>query len=44
MPRTKGSENRPKFTTESASQIAEKQEAMLPLLQRSLLIPPTSIL
>ena len=28
MPRTKGSKNRPKFTNDSASQIAEKQESI----------------
>ena len=31
MPRTKGSKNRPKHTTDFASQIAEKQEAITSL-------------
>ena len=31
MPRTKGSKNRPKHTTDFASQIAEKQESIASL-------------
>lgn len=31
MPRTKGSKNRPKLTTDFASQIAEKQESIISL-------------
>ena len=31
MPRTKGSKNRPKYTTDFVSQIAEKQESIASL-------------
>ena len=39
MPRTKGSKNRPKLTTDIASQIAEKQESIASLTAEITSIP-----